>query len=64
MDRPVVFEPAKDRPILFTAAAWATVLLTLDVGDFGKLVESGFYHLAISTPGAFLGRERAAGRLR
>ena len=28
MDRPAVFGPAKDRPVLFTAAAWAEVLLT------------------------------------
>lgn len=30
MDRPVVFPASKDRPILFTALAWADVLLTLD----------------------------------
>jgi hypothetical protein len=28
---PAVFAPARDRPILFTAAAWADVLLTLDL---------------------------------
>ena len=33
-----VFTPAKDRPILFTAAAWANVLLTLDRHDFGNLL--------------------------
>jgi predicted nucleic acid-binding protein len=64
LDRPVVFEPAKDRPVLFTAAAWANMLLTLDVADFGKLIETGFYHLTVMSPGAFLARERAAGRLR
>ncbi|HXR06915.1 MAG TPA: hypothetical protein VN765_06265 [Candidatus Acidoferrum sp.] len=63
MDRPVVFEPAKDRPVLFTAAAWATNLLTLDAADFGKLTRTGFYHLAVTSPAAFLARERAAGRL-
>jgi hypothetical protein len=42
LDRPVVFEPAKDRPVLFTATAWATVFLTLDMGDFGKLMERAF----------------------
>ena len=36
---PTVFAPARDRPILFTAAAWADVLLTLDEGDFGPLME-------------------------
>ena len=64
MDRPVVFEPAKDRPVLFTAAAWSTVLLTLDTNDFGALIETGFYHLKVSKPGTFLENERAAGRLR
>jgi hypothetical protein len=63
LDRPVVFEPAKDRPILFSALAWAEVLLTLDRGDFGSLLGRTFYGLAIMTPGAFLQRERAAGRL-
>jgi len=64
MDRPAVFGPAKDRPVLFTAAAWAQVLLTLDHGDFGSLMERGFYGLDVLTPGAFLERERIAGRLR
>ena len=35
LDQAVVFEPAKDRPILFGALAWAEVLLTLDRADFG-----------------------------
>ena len=64
MNRPVVFEPAKDRPVLFTAAAWAEVLLTLDTGDFGGLMRAGFYHLLVMRPGVFLERERVAGRLR
>jgi hypothetical protein len=38
MDRPAVFGPAKDRPILFSAAAWAEVLLTLDRGDFAVVM--------------------------
>ncbi len=56
LDRPVVFEAAKDRPILFSALAWADVLLTLDRGDFGTLLGSTFYGLMILTPGTFLGR--------
>jgi hypothetical protein len=64
MDRPVVFGPPKDRPILFTAAAWATVLLTLDTNDFGALIENGFYHLPVMKPGVFLENEREAGRLK
>lgn len=64
LNRPAVLAPAKDRPVLFTAAAWAEVLLTLDRADFGPLMGKGFYGLAILTPGEFLERERSAGRLR
>lgn len=64
MDRPVVFPAAKDRPILFSALAWADALLTLDRGDFAEVLGREFYGLAVLTPGAFLERERAAGRLR
>ncbi len=60
---PAVFAPARDRPILFTAAAWADVLLTLDRRDFVDLLGTSFYGLAILKPGDFLRRERAAGRL-
>jgi len=63
LDRPAVFESAKDRPILFTALAWSEVLLTLDRADFGALLESTFYGLSILTPGVFLQRERSAGKL-
>ena len=34
VDWPVVFAPAKDRPVLFTALAFADALLTLDKRDF------------------------------
>jgi predicted nucleic acid-binding protein len=64
MDRPAVFSPTKDRPVLFTAAAWARLLLTLDTDDFGGMMRTGFYHLEVMRPGAFLARERAAGRLK
>ena len=63
LDRPAVFAAGKDRPILFSALAWADVLLTLDAGDFGDLMGSSFYELLVLTPGNFLGRERLAGRL-
>jgi predicted nucleic acid-binding protein len=63
LDRPAVFSPAKDRPILFSALAWADVLLTLDRGDFAALLGQTFYDLAVLKPGDFLQRERAAGRL-
>lgn len=64
MDRPAVFSPAKDRPVLFTAAAWSRLLLTLDDHDFGAVMRTGFYHLSIMRPGVFLETERAAGRLK
>lgn len=63
LDRPAVFPVAKDRPILFSALAWADILLTLDMGDFGGLVDKPFYGLLVLRPGVFLQRERAAGRL-
>jgi hypothetical protein len=61
-DRPVVFSPSKDRPILLSALAWADVLLTLDRADFGELLGRQFYELGVLTPGKFLDLERAAGR--
>jgi predicted nucleic acid-binding protein len=64
LDRPAVFEAGKDRPILFSALAWADVLLTLDQGDFGGLMDKPFYGLQVIKPGKFLEQERAAGRLR
>ncbi len=58
MDWPVVFAPAKDRPVLFTALAFADALLTLDKRDFGPLMGAGFYGLEIMKPGDFLKRNR------
>jgi predicted nucleic acid-binding protein len=63
LDRAAVFEPAKDRPILFTALAWSDVLLTLDRKDFGSLIGGAFYGLSIQMPGTFLELERDSGRL-
>ena len=63
LDRPAVFPAAKDRPILFSALAWADVLLTRDTGDFGAILGRSFYELQVLTPGGFLQRERIAGRL-
>jgi len=64
LDRPTTFGSAKDRPILFSALAWADVLLTLDSKDFGELLGGDFYELPVLRPGAFLERERAMNRLR
>ena len=63
-DRPAVFGVAKDRPVLFTAAAWADVLLTLDTADFIALLGNRFYALHVLTPGMFLEWQRATGVLR
>jgi hypothetical protein len=63
LDKAAVFEPAKDRPILFTALAWSDVLLTLDRDDFGAMLGGTFYGLSILTPGMFLERQRATGSL-
>ena len=63
LNRPSVFPVPKDKPILFGALAWADVLLTLDHGDFATLLGTSFYGMPVLKPGAFLERERAAGRL-
>lgn len=63
-DKPAVFGVAKDRPVLFTAAAWADVLLTLDTADFVALLGKRFYALHVLTPGMFLEWQRATGVLR
>lgn len=63
MDRPAVFGPAKDRPVLFGALAWADVLLTLDQSDFGHLMERPFYGLRVVRPGVFLEQQKSQGRL-
>lgn len=63
VDRPAIFASGKDRPVLFSALAWADVLLTRDTGDFGAILGGAFYELLVLTPGDFLQRERRAGRL-
>ena len=63
LDRPAVFPVSKDRPILFSALAWANVLLTLDQGDFNPL-GGQFYHLHIQSPAAFIQQTRRVGNLR
>jgi predicted nucleic acid-binding protein len=60
---PVVFDNAKDRPILFSAFASSDALLTLDRADFSNLLGAEFYGMPILRPGAFLERERIAKRL-
>jgi hypothetical protein len=62
IDRPAVFPVNKDRPILFSALATADVLLTLDRADFGRLLGTQFYGLAIMTPGMWLMEDHDSGR--
>ena len=47
LDRPAIFSAGKDRPILFSALAWADVLLTRDTGDFGSILGRSFYELQV-----------------
>lgn len=60
---PLVFQAAKDKPVLCTALGCADVLLTLDRRDFGNLLGETVYGLEVFTPGDFLRSERQAGRL-
>jgi predicted nucleic acid-binding protein len=62
-DWPLVFDVAKDKPVLITALACADVLLTLDRRDFRTLLSQSVYDLRVLTPGEFLRIEREAGRL-
>ncbi len=64
LDQIHIFAPAKDRPVLFTALAWASVLLTWDRHDFQGLLGNEFYGLKILTPMDFFDRERQAGKLK
>ena len=59
---PLVFDIAKDKPVLVTALACADVLLTLDRRDFAPLIGQTVYGLRVRTPGGFLREEREAGR--
>ncbi len=59
----VVFADKKDKPVLFSAFAYADVLLVLDIADFGPLMGTGFYGLSVMTPGMFLKGLRQSGVL-
>jgi predicted nucleic acid-binding protein len=59
LDRPLVFNVAKDRPVVITAlAAQCPWLLTLDRDDFGAYFDHGIYGMQVGTPGTFLMRLR------
>ncbi|MGH8017656.1 MAG: PIN domain-containing protein [Opitutaceae bacterium] len=64
LDKVLVFPKAKDRPVIISAlAAEPDFLLTLDEGDFQKVIGSQVYGLQVRTPGQFLFEQRAAGNL-
>lgn len=64
LNQMAVFPVTKDRPVLFSALAWADVLLTFDRHDFLTLLGNQFYGLPVLKPGMFLERQRDAGDLR
>lgn len=54
-NRPLLFTASKDKPVLISAlAAKCDVLLTLDTGDFGILIETKVYGMMVTTPRSFL----------
>ncbi|PXA04610.1 hypothetical protein DDZ13_05405 [Coraliomargarita sinensis] len=60
----IVFEKAKDRPVLISAlASKPDALLTLDRADFHNRLGRQFYGIAIRTPGEWLMEQRDTGLL-
>ena len=58
----LVYDKAKDRPVLISAlAVKPSVLLTLDRADFHERLGRQFYGIAIRTPGEWLMKQREAG---
>jgi predicted nucleic acid-binding protein len=55
IDRPIVFETTKDRPVLLSAiGANANYLITSDKADFGHVLGTVVYGVNIRTPKTFL----------
>jgi predicted nucleic acid-binding protein len=64
LEKVLVFEKAKDRPVLVSAlAAQCEVLLTLDRTDFHNALGSRIYGMKIRTPAEFLLEQRASGAI-
>jgi hypothetical protein len=54
-NRPLLLTASKDKPVLISAlAAKSNVLLTLDTGDFGILLDTKVYGMLVATPRSFL----------
>lgn len=57
-ERPLLLTAGKDKPVLISAlAAECDVLLTLDRGDFGLLLNTEVYGMRVETPRDFLLRQ-------
>lgn len=64
LGKALVFEKAKDRPLLISAlAANAKFLLTLDRTDFHATLGSPVYGMFVRTPAEFLTEQRSLGRI-
>ena len=55
LDRPAIFTPAKDRPILFSALAWSDVLLTFGFKGFRRPAGQRVLRIASVEAGRLLG---------
>jgi hypothetical protein len=54
-NRPLILSASKDKPVLISAlAAKCDILLTLDTGDFGILIDTKVYGMLVTTPRSFL----------
>lgn len=64
LDKALVFEKAKDRPVLISAlAAKSGFLLTLDRADFHDTLGTQVYGMFVRTPAEFLIEQRNLGRI-
>ncbi len=55
LDRPIVFDATKDRPVLLSAiGANAEYLVTSDTTDFAHLLDTVVYGVKVRTPKSFL----------
>ncbi len=55
LDRPLVFEATKDRPVIISAVGGgASYLVTSDTTDFGHVLGTSVYGVKVRTPRSFL----------
>ena len=54
-NRPLLLATAKDKPVLISAlASESNYLLTLDIADFGIVLNTNVYGMRVATPRRFL----------